>query len=347
MRATLVCRHFTRSQPESLSRRASVNPDGGAYSIYFSDRFRITERALLEWGVRWDDQTYTAPLSDSQLSPRFNLLYTLTPTTDLRMSWGRYHQSQRIHELQVEDGITRFWPAQSSDHIIFGVHRRSRSAAHTARIEAFYKDMSRVRPRFENLFDPLGIIPEFQADRVFLAGAKRRFTRARGVLRLSWRTLELVVVLHAGPRDRSHRRRQPAAQLGPAACVPGWFDLDERCLADRPGCQRTFGLADNRTGTRAPRCRRRRRQPVFVAVPGLRNSGNHNTFASLDFRVSRTFDVRRGSLTAFFEISNLTNRRNRCCRDWDIDGEDGELELEHSNDYWLPVLQAVGILWEF
>ena len=29
-------------------------------------------------------------------------------------------------------------------------------------------DIGRVRPRFENLYDPLGIIPEFQPDRVAL-----------------------------------------------------------------------------------------------------------------------------------------------------------------------------------
>jgi len=85
-----------------------------------------------------------------------------------------------------------------------------------------------------------------------------------------------------------------------------------------------------------------------VAIPGPRNALRHSTFASLDFRVSRTFDVRRGSLMAFVEVSNALNRKNVCCRDWDITDDDaGNIELEHSYDYWLPLLPAIGVLWEF
>ena len=88
--------------------------------------------------------------------------------------------------------------------------------------------------------------------------------------------------------------------------------------------------------------------PVYVAVPGPRNALRHGTFASLDFRLSREFNVSRGSLTAFVEVSNVTNRRNECCVDWDIilDGN-GNLVLEQSLDYWLPLLPAIGVLWEF
>lgn len=48
-------------------------------------------------------------------------------------------------------------------------------------------------------------------------------------------------------------------------------------------------------------------------------------------------------LLAFIEISNVFDRRNVCCVDWDID-DDG---LEYSLDYWMPLLPAIGILWEF
>jgi hypothetical protein len=87
---------------------------------------------------------------------------------------------------------------------------------------------------------------------------------------------------------------------------------------------------------------------VYVAVPGPRNALQHDTFASLDMRISRTFDVRRGSLTAFLEVTNLQNRKNPCCRDWDVEiDDDGTAVLEHSYDYWLPLLPAIGVLWEF
>ena len=70
---------------------------------------------------------------------------------------------------------------------------------------------------------------------------------------------------------------------------------------------------------------------------------------SLDFRVSRTWKLRRGSLMAFLEVSNMTNRRNRCCLDWDLeeDEETGEDVFERGVDYWMPRLPAIGVLWEF
>jgi hypothetical protein len=53
-------------------------------------------------------------------------------------------------------------------------------------------------------------------------------------------------------------------------------------------------------------------------------------------------------LLAFVEVSNAFNRRNVCCIDWDL-GEDalGNEALEHSLDYWMPLLPAIGVLWEF
>ncbi len=50
----------------------------------------------------------------------------------------------------------------------------------------------------------------------------------------------------------------------------------------------------------------------------------------------------------FFEVSNLLDRENICCFDYDLEtDENGEEFLESSPDYWLPLLPAFGFLWEF
>ena len=87
----------------------------------------------------------------------------------------------------------------------------------------------------------------------------------------------------------------------------------------------------------------------YLAVPGPRNAGRHPGFASLDFRVSRTWKLKRGSFMAFLEVSNLTNRQNQCCLDWDLeeDEDTGEAVFERGVDYWMPLLPAIGVLWEF
>ena len=88
--------------------------------------------------------------------------------------------------------------------------------------------------------------------------------------------------------------------------------------------------------------------PEDNAVPGPRNALRLPTFAALDLRLSRKFDVRRGTLTAFVEVSNAFNRSNVCCIDWDVDEDDDEnLVLESSRDFWMPLLPAIGVLWEF
>ena len=89
-------------------------------------------------------------------------------------------------------------------------------------------------------------------------------------------------------------------------------------------------------------------ETVFIVLPGPRNALRLDGFASVDFRISRRFAVRRGTLSLFLEISNVTDRKNLCCIDWDIiESPDGGPQLESSEDYWLPRLPAIGILWEF
>ena len=86
----------------------------------------------------------------------------------------------------------------------------------------------------------------------------------------------------------------------------------------------------------------------FIAVPGPRNAKRLSNFASLDARVSHKFDVGKGTIMVFVEVSNLLDRKNICCFDYDLElDENGEEFLEFSPDYWLPLLPAVGFLWEF
>ena len=91
-------------------------------------------------------------------------------------------------------------------------------------------------------------------------------------------------------------------------------------------------------------------RPVLVLPPaGRRNIGRHDTFASLDLRIARKWKLTKGSFTAFLEVSNLTNRRNPCCLDWDLEEDEatGEDVFERGIDYWMPLLPAIGVLWEF
>ena len=336
-----------QGRDEPLSRNLAASPEGASYALYVSDRWKLSPKSTFEWGLRWDDQTYTGLTSDSQISPRISLLRTLGEKTELRLSWGRYHQAQEINELQIEDGITKFWPAQQADHFIVGF-RRLFGDRYALRVEVFEKTIDDVQPRFENLFNPLALIPEVQADRIRLdpAGARSRglevsLDRNDGPLRwwVTYTLSEATDRINGRNELRSWDQRHAFVgglgfsnekwELGLAASVHSGWPLTELSLVE--------------TGVDGDG------EPVLVAVPGPRNADRHELFASLDVRIARKWKLARGSLTAFLEVSNLTNRRNPCCLDFDLEEDDvtGENVFERGMDYWTPLLPAIGVLWEF
>ncbi len=331
--------------PSSVNRDLTAAPSGLSYALYMSDKWKVAAGTILQFGLRWDDQTYTGLPSGSQLSPRFSILHALSPKTDLRFSWGRYYQSQGIHELQIEDGVTDFFPAQQADHIIVGISHKFGSN-HAIRLELFQKEMGDLRPRYENLYDPLAIIPELQPDRIRIAPTS---ALARGVelsvnrsgQALSWwasySLAEVTDTVDGIEVPRSWDQRH-SLQAGLTWNVSNWNFSVAGLI--RSGWPTTSLALEEVIGPGG--------EPGFIAIPGPRNAEQLPHFASLDARISRKFDVGRGTITAFVEVSNLFDRNNVCCFDYDLEtDENGEEFLESSPDYWLPLLPAVGFLWEF
>ena len=331
--------------PSTINRDLTAAPSGPSYALYMSDKWKVAARTILQFGLRWDDQTYTGLPSGSQLSPRFSILHALSPKTELRFSWGRYYQSQGIHELQIEDGVTDFFPAQQADHIIVGISRKLGSN-HAIRLELFQKDMGDLRPRYENLYDPLALIPELQADRIRIAPTSAlarglELSVSRSGQSLSWwanySLAEVTDTVDGMEVPRSWDQRH-SLQAGLTWSVNNW-DFSVAGLI-RSGWPTTSLALEEVIGPGG--------ETGFIAIPGPRNAEQLPHFASLDARISRKFDVGRGTITAFFEVSNLLDRNNVCCFDYDLEtDENGEEFLEYSLDYWLPLLPAVGFLWEF
>jgi outer membrane receptor protein involved in Fe transport len=331
---------YPDSPAVNVSRRVLQSPQGNHVSAYFTSRTRIADRLTAELGLRWDEQTYVED-ADEQFGPRLNLMYDLDDRTQLRASWGRYQQAQGIDELQVEDGIDHFWPAQRADHLIIGLERRL-DDDYLLRIEAYRKDYDDLRPRYENLFDPLSLVPELRADRVRIAPDS---ARAEGVEMLFAR-----------------RSTEP---------WNGWLgyswaevddDIDGRDV--RRSWDQTHALSAGVTWSKAPWDASLAityhtgwpTTPVHLADPdgsspgvviGERNSDRVSAFASLDFRVARTFPLRIGELTAHVEVTNALNRENPCCVDYSVVQRDSVYVLERDTEHWLPLIPSIGVLWTF
>ncbi len=144
----------------SVRRNITMFPTSRTYSLHVSDRISFGSSAVAEFGLRWDKQTHLpTERYENQLSPRLSFLYQLGPRSNLRASWGRYFQSQGLLQFQVEDGVREFFPAQSAKHYIVSLEHRLRNDL-VFRVETYRKTLPDLRPRYENLFNSLSLLPE-------------------------------------------------------------------------------------------------------------------------------------------------------------------------------------------
>jgi hypothetical protein len=326
--------------PATVVRSVALSPDGDLLGAYFADRWQVTAATTAELGLRWDRYAYTSTPTETRLSPRIGLRHALGERTAVRWSVGRYFQSQGLHELQVEDGITSFHRAQRADHAVVGFERQL-GERYLLRAEAYRKWLQRLKPRYENLFDPLAIVPELEPDRVRVAperGAARGLELSLAYAHpdgLQW----WATYVHARATDlvdgevvpRSWDQRS-AAQAGVGRHSGPW---DWGAVLGYHSGWPTTGLtlAESPAG--------------IAAVVGRRNALRLGGYASLDLRASRRVPLRVGSLDVFFEMSNATNRDNPCCADFDLEEEADGVFLEQETDTWLPRLATFGVLWQF
>lgn len=327
--------------PDSVSRNISVSPDGDMYSAYISNRKKFGNKMIAEFGFRWDKQTYSDVAMDADFSPRFNFFYPFSDRTELRFSWGRFYQIQGINELQVEDGVQTYFPAQKSDQIVLGLQRRI-GDNYRLRAEFFNKDMKDLKPRYENVFDPLALIAELEPDRTRIAPSKARARGAEFLLEYNsqsewswwasytWSRVEDTVngadVVRSW--DQTH-----SVQSG-FAWTSGPWDVDFAARVHSGWPSTGLILTDLPGGG-------------FEVMPAARNAERYNEYATVDFRVNRRFNVGNGVLNGFVELSNALNRQNACCIDYDVISVSGMNVVEAPRRYWLPLLPAVGVLYQF
>ena len=153
----------------TLLRETTLKPERERVALFAAYRWQIHRRADVR--ARASDPAHDHRGHDGRdwlFDPRLSLRYELTPAWELRAHWGRFHQTDEVHELKVEDGLTAFPEAQESDHFILGVDHRLRNGL-ALRAEWFRKFQRDPRPRFENLLDPLTVLPEIGPDRVEVA----------------------------------------------------------------------------------------------------------------------------------------------------------------------------------
>lgn len=354
------------SPPPDIRFRGSFS--GDHLGVWASDRLSPLPPLTVELGLRYDRHTLTG---DTLASPRVNLAWQVSDRAVVRAGWGRFHQSQRPHELQVEDGESRFHPAERSTHTVLGYERlfgRGEQAPLQAlRVEAYRREVRDPRPRYENLFEPLNVFPEVEPDRVRLVPDSSRseggelMLRGAAGRRVDW----WLNYVHSSATDRidgSEVRRgidQTHAvnlyvntrlgrswQLSAAWRYHTGWPTTPVLLVEVPG---EPGGGEGEEGEEDEEGEAGEEltadgEPQLVPVLGPLSSERLPTYHRLDLRASRTWQLRSGRLTFFLDLQNVYDRKNQAGFDISFDAEEEELDVERED--WPGFFPSIGITWE-
>jgi outer membrane receptor protein involved in Fe transport len=322
------------------ARQLSARPDGDQMSAYTNLRFEILPGLTADVGARWDKETLS-PEHNDQVSPRLSVLFAPGEHFKIRSSWGRYFQTQAVSELQISDGVDGFLPPQRADHLVTSFEYRHDSGV-GVRLEAYRKEYSQVRPRFENLLNSFVLLPELKPDRIRIAPDR---ATAEGV--------ELTVRRQGGPFDWwvsytwSEVEDESAGEDAPRSWDQTHF-ASAGLVWRNPRWEVTLAGSFH-TGWPTTAVTLIEIDPVGLVETGPRNGERLANYAALDLRVARKFLFERaGSLTVFAEINNILGRANECCIEYEIESEEGPepvLDL-HTLDY-LPITPSLGFVWRF
>lgn len=314
------------------------------YAAYVADRLQLGSRLVVEIGGRYDHQTLT---DDDQLSPRLNLVADLQHLGAWRFGWGHFYQSQRPHELDVQDGETVFYDAEKAEHLTAGWEREL-GRSYRLRIDAYRREVSAPRPRYENLFDPFTAFPEAQSDRIriapdsVLAEGVELFLSRRGTGRFNWWASYALssIVDRIGGRDQPRSIDQQNAVTLSASYRPsrrwnlnavwfyhtGWPTTAVTSASFDQDGELTVGIG-----------------PFYER--------NHSAYHRLDVRASRRQSVGHGELELYIDVQNLYNREN--IRGFDISDDsfvplpDGGIDFRPDREEWLGIIPSFGVSWTF
>jgi outer membrane cobalamin receptor len=325
------------SQREDSQWRVRLRPRGQEWSAYWSTRMQLLPSVTVEAGVRWEDENFSGVDHGTPLAPRFNAMYLLQSGNRVRASWGRFYQAQSINEAVIHQGAAPFYPAQRADQFVVS-YEADLSPDRQLRIEAYRKDYDRLRPRIENIVNPIVLVPELEFDRELIAPERARtegievLLTQRSALPWNW----WIGYAWSQARD----------VIGGREVARSW---DQR-HALTAGLQWADGpwsvTMSNRFHSGWPLT------PVAVTATGevtlgARNSVRVENFNSFDLRINRRFGLPRGELDVFVEVTNLFNQSNACCLKLSSTrNSDGVLEFETERANWLGVVPSIGFVWK-
>jgi len=317
------------------------------FGAYASWRSRITDALTAEAGARWDSYEYPDQLKFDVVSPRLNFVYDFGLANEWRAAWSVVYQPQAANELQVEDNITQFFEPERSEQFVIGYTRRFKRGM-TLRVDVYEKNYSHLRARFENLLDPIQLIPEGAADRVRIDAPEARAHGVEVTFRRDaerglsgWVSLSIAEARENVEGDWQSRSWEQEQTLAFGSSWTGTHWNVSLAGLFHSGTPTTFigiettPLPGGGTGV--------------AGVVGERNADHMAPYTRVDLRANRDVQLRNSKLSLYLEVTNLLNSRNECCvENYHLEpGRNNSVFLDTEIGYYLPMLPSFGIQWEF
>jgi outer membrane receptor protein involved in Fe transport len=323
-----------------IQRDIREEPDGWSGGTYAQVEWDVTSRLTIQPSLRWDFQNYYIDQgSEQQISPRLGMAYWWNDATLLRLTLGRFYQQEGIQELQVIDGITRFFEPQHSDQVIAGIQWQSDDLELVA--ELYYKRYDDQKGRFENIFNPFVLLPEMEPDRVGLwpdrAVARgfdldSKFTLAEplnGYFRYSYMDAEDRINGEWVDRRWSQRHT-----VNTGLVWQGQTYSISLALTWHSGWRSTL-------------------MPAFVEedevipVESVLNNTELDDYFSLDLGARKHWEFSRARLEIYADIINITDHENLAGIDFDVEEVEGGYVLIPDHETLLGRVPSVGITLSF
>jgi hypothetical protein len=321
-------------KPLQLANRFVESPVVHGMHLFASHRWDITPVVTSEVGFRLERDSGFGLDPATMLDPRLAVRWALRPDTQLRVQWGRFHQSDDVNELRVQEGMTAFDRPQRSDHLILGLDHQLENGT-SLRAEAFSKRQLDPRVRFENLFDRMAILPELEPDRVRVAPDS---SELRGV--------ELSAEHRGHPWSwwASYTWAQALDDIDSVEVPRSWDQRNAVTL----GTSWQRGRWDAALAGTA-----HSGWPItdLISTPastelGTRSGDRVPTYFSVDMRVRYHWLLERSDLSLAFELSNALDRNNSCCRELVATRAlDGSTLLSTRQVDSLPLIPSLSVQW--
>lgn len=326
--------------PQEVVRRIEENPSGWSGGAYVQAEWAPNPRLSLQPSLRWDYQDYYIDTgAKHQVSPRIGLTWSFSDSLLGRVSAGRFYQPEGVQELQVLDGVTRFFPPQYADQLVTALEWEG-DRIHLG-VELYYKRYREQKERFENIFNPFVLLPEMEPDRVALRPDK---ALARGVdVDARWRIAGAVSAAlrysYMDARDRLEgewvdRRWSQRHTVNAGIAWRGDTFSAALALTWHSGWHSTTLPGFVPEGT-------------VIAVPAVLNNTELPRYFSLDASVRKHWVWARYRLEVYADIANISDRGNAAGIDFDIEEVEGGYALLPDREYVLGTVPSVGVTLSF